>query len=205
MIVEHRGKQPDIHPSAYVAPTAVVSGDVTVGPDVRVLFGAVVTAEGGTVEIGPESIIMENAVLRGTPRHPCHVGRNVLVGPRAYLTGCTADDACFLATGSTLFNGAVVETGAEVRINGVVHVESRVPAGETVPIGWVAVGDPADILPPSEHEAIWTIQEKLDFPGTVFGLERAPNEELMPTLTKRYGRSLASHREDRELPSAEER
>ena len=52
MLVEHRGKQPSVDPSAYVAPTAVLSGDVRVGPDSRVLFGAVLTAEDGVVEVG---------------------------------------------------------------------------------------------------------------------------------------------------------
>lgn len=198
MIVEHDGKVPEVHPDACVAPTAVVSGAVSLAADVRVLFGAVLTSEGGPVDVGAETIVMENAVLRGTARHPCRVGANVLVGPRAYLTGCTVRDASFLATGSTVFNGAEVGEGAEVRINGVVHVGSRLPAGETVPIGWVAVGDPVQLLPPARHEAIWDVQEELDFPGTVFGLEREENTEMMPKLTRRYGRALGKHREDRQ-------
>lgn len=198
MILEHDGDVPDVHPDAYVAPTAVVSGAVTLAADVRVLFGAVLTSEGGPVVVGAESIVMENAVLRGTARHPCRVGANVLVGPRAYLTGCTVQDASFLATGSTVFNGAVIGEGSEVRINGVVHLRSRLPPGETVPIGWVAVGNPARVLPAAEHEEIWTVQKELDFPGAVFGLEREENTEMMPKLTRRYGRALGKHRGDRE-------
>jgi carbonic anhydrase/acetyltransferase-like protein (isoleucine patch superfamily) len=49
MLIEHRGKSPLVHPSAYVAPTAVLCGDVRIGPDCRVLFGAVITAEDGEV------------------------------------------------------------------------------------------------------------------------------------------------------------
>jgi serine acetyltransferase len=56
--------------SAYIAPTAVLCGDVTVGPHSRVLFGAVVTAEGGPVEIGAHCVVMENAIVRGVPQHP---------------------------------------------------------------------------------------------------------------------------------------
>lgn len=105
MLLEHRGERPRIHESAYVAPTATICGDVTVGANSRVLFGAVVTAEGGAVEIGAECIVMENAVVRGTPKHPVRIGDHVLVGPRAYLTGCTVEDNVFLATGSAVFNG----------------------------------------------------------------------------------------------------
>jgi carbonic anhydrase/acetyltransferase-like protein (isoleucine patch superfamily) len=155
MLLEHRGKRPRVHESAYVAPTATICGDVTIGENSRVLFGAVIVAEGGPVEIGAECIVMENAVIRGTRRHPTRIGNHVLVGPRAYLTGCVIEDNVFLATGATIFNGARIGTRAEVRINGVVHLKTNLPPDALVPIGWVAVGDPAEILPPHEHEKIW--------------------------------------------------
>jgi len=200
MLLEHQGKRLRIHESVYVAPTATICGDVTIGEDSRVLFGAVITAEGGPVRIGARCIVMENAVIRGTPRHPSRLGDHVLVGPRAYLTGCTVEDDAFLATGVAIFNGARIGVRAEVRINGVVHLNTALPPDTTVPIGWVAVGDPAEILPPGEHERIWAIQEPLDFPRTVFGLERAPaGETIMPEMTRRYARALARHREDRIL------
>jgi len=121
----------------------------------------------------------------------------VLVGPRAYLTGCEIQDSVFLATGSTIFNGASIGTRSEVRINGVVHLKTVLPPDTTVPIGWIAVGNPPEILPPDQHNKIWSIQEKLDFPGEVFGLERSlPGETSMPNLTLRYGKSLARHKQD---------
>ncbi|MDY7080723.1 MAG: gamma carbonic anhydrase family protein [Chloroflexota bacterium] len=200
MLLEHRDKTPHIHESAYIAPTATICGDVTIGENSRVLFGAVLVAEGGPVVIGSHCIIMENAVIRGTRWHPTCLGNHVLVGPRAYLTGCTVEDDVFLATGATIFNGARIGTRAEVRINGVVHLKTILPADALVPIGWVAVGDPAEILPPEDHESIWAIQEPLNFPRTVFGLERAPaGETIMPELTQRYARALGRHREDQIL------
>lgn len=199
MQIVHRDQAPRIDPSAYVAPSAVLSGAVSVGPHARVLHGAVLTAEGGPVEIGAHSIVMETAVIRGTARNPARVGHHVLVGPRAYLTGCTVEAHAFLATGATVFNGAVIGRGAEVRINGVVHLLTRLAAEAVVPIGWVAVGDPAEILPPHEHERIWAIQAPLDFPRTVFGLERDAPVALMTRLTERYGKALAAHKADRVL------
>jgi carbonic anhydrase/acetyltransferase-like protein (isoleucine patch superfamily) len=197
VLLEHQGKQPHIAQSAYVAPNAVLCGDVTIGEHSRILFGAVLEAQGGPVTIGSHCIIMENAVLRGTARHPLCIGNHVLVGPRAYLTGCTIADSVFLATGATVFNGATIGTRAEVRINGVVHVKTVVPADALVPIGWVAVGDPARILPPVDHAGIWAVQEGLDFPRTVFGLERAaPGDTIMPELTRRYARFLGRHKDD---------
>ena len=200
MLIEHQGKRPRVHATAYIAPTAVLCGDVVVDEDCRVLFGAVLVGDGGPVEIGRQCIIMENAVVRGTPRHPTRLGDHVLVGPRAYLTGCTIGDDVFLATGATVFNGARIAARAEVRVNGTVHIGTRVQADAMVPIGWVAVGDPAEIRPPGEHDKIWAVQEPLNFPRTVFGLERpAPGDTIMPELTRRYARALARHKDDRIL------
>lgn len=199
MLLEHRGARPRVHPDAYVAPTAVLCGAVRVGEGSRVLFGAVLVAEGGTIELGHHVVVMENAVLRASRRHPVAIADHVLVGPRAALNGCTVAEGAFLATGATVFNGARIGRGAEVRVNGVVHVRTALPDGAVVPIGWVAVGDPAEILPPGEHDRIWAVQEPLDFPREVFGLDRG-DPELMVKLTERYGRALAAHREDRVLP-----
>ncbi len=196
MLLEHRGRRPRIHESAYVAPNAVVCGDVTVGENCRVLFGAVLAAEGGPILLGSHCIIMESAVLRGTQRHPVRIGDHVLVGPRAYLTGCTIEANVFLATGTTVFNGARIGAGAEVRVNAVVHLKSVVAADTVVPIAWVAVGDPAELLPPQEHDRIWAIQEPLDFPREVFGLNRSPNGTFMPAMTQRYSRALERHKFD---------
>lgn len=202
MMIEHGGIGPSVSESAWVAPNATLCGDVTIGENSRVLFGAVITADGGPVVIGANCIIMENAVIRGTRRHPTRIGDHVLVGPRAYLTGCVVAENVFLATGATVFNGARIGERAEVRINGVVHVMSRLAADTTVPIGWVAVGDPARVLPPQDHDAIWEIQKTLDFPGVVFGLDRpGPGETIMPQLTSRYARGLGRHRDDRAVDS----
>jgi len=200
MLIEHDGLTPRIDPTAHVAPTAVVCGDVTVGPGSCIGFGAVVTAESGPVTVGAECIIMENAVIRGTRRYPASLGDHVLVGPRAYLTGCAVGDSAFLATGATVFNGAEIGPRAEVRVNGTVHLLTRLPADAMVPIGWVAVGDPATILPPDRHDEIWAIQGPLNFPKAVFGVERPPpGGTNMPEITRRYARLLRRHRQDRVL------
>lgn len=201
LLIEHGGKRPRVHATSYVAPNAVLCGDVRVGEGAAVLFGAVLTSEGGPVEIGARCIVMENAVLRGTQRHPLHLGNNVLVGPHAHLTGCTVADNVFLATGAVVFNGATIGERAEVRIHGVVHVNTRLAAAAVVPIGWIAVGDPAEILPPSEHDKIWETQQELQFSRTVFGLPLAnAGESIMPEMTGRYARALGRHKDDKVVP-----
>ena len=64
MLLEHNGERPKVHSTAYVAPNATLCGDVTVGKDSRVMFGAVLTAEGRPVRIGDTCVVMENAVIR---------------------------------------------------------------------------------------------------------------------------------------------
>src|SRR6266545_4143216 len=120
MLIEHRGAVPDVHPSAYVAPTAVLCGAVRVGPEARILFGAVLTAEDGEIQVGARCVVMENAVLRGRARHSLSVGDDVLIGPHAHLNGARVGDGCFVATGAALFPGSVLGPGSEVRIHGVV-------------------------------------------------------------------------------------
>ena len=195
MLIEHGGKTPRIHETAWIAPNATISGDVEIGADTRVLYGAVITADGGPVRIGEQCVVMENAVLRGTRKHPLHVSDRVLIGPHAYLSGCRVGDECFLATGAAVFNRARLGKRVEVRINGVVHLKTVLPDDAIVPIGWVAVGDPAEVLPPDKHDAIWALQEPLDFPREVFGVKRGP--EMMAQIMARYTRALGEHRQDR--------
>lgn len=195
MLIEHEGRRPHVAESAYVAPTAVVCGDVTVGEDARILFGAVLTAEGGPIEVGERCIVMENAVLRGREGHPTSLGRNTLVGPHAHVNGAVVEDDVFLATGISIFPGARIGAGSEVRIGAVVQVNTVLAEGSTVPIGWVAAGDPAQLFPPEAHDAIWEVQRALDFSGTVFGI---PREELtMEAVTRLYAERFGRHRGDR--------
>jgi len=196
MLIEHRGATPTIDPSAYVAPTAVVAGDVHLGPGARVLFGAVLTAEDGTVRVGARCVVMENALVRGRAGHPAEIGDDVLIGPQAHVNGAAIEDGCFIATGAALFPGCRVGAGAEVRIHGVVHVNTRLEAGAVVPIGWIAVGDPATILRPDRHDDIWAIQRELDFPGTVYGVDRGTDAT---TLMRRQSDWYGAHRDDRPL------
>jgi carbonic anhydrase/acetyltransferase-like protein (isoleucine patch superfamily) len=194
MLVEHRGRRPVIPDSAYVAPSAVVCGAVVLGERARVLHGAVVTAEDGEVRVGDDVVVMENALVRGRSRHPAIIGDAVLVGPHAHVNGARIEDEVFVATGASLFPGSVAGAGSELRINSVLHVNSRLEEQTVVPIGWIAVGDPAELFPPDRHEELWEVQRDLDFPGTVYGVPRGtPMRTVMARQVEFYG----AHRADR--------
>lgn len=205
MDVRHRDSGPSVDPSAYVAPTAVLSGDVRIGPDSRVLHGAVLTADGGPIRVGATCVVMEHAVLRGTPANPLLIGDHVLVGPHAYLTGCEIADEVFIATGAMVFNGARMARASSLALGGAVHIGCQVAEETAIPIGWIAVGDPARMYPPGDMQPIRDgLQEMGGFLPYVFGVSNTGNRgEMMRSAMQRYARGLARHMDDAVLPTNE--
>jgi carbonic anhydrase/acetyltransferase-like protein (isoleucine patch superfamily) len=200
MILSHDGRRPRISRTAYVAPTATICGDVRIGAGSRIMFGASVIAEGKEIVIGRDCIIMEGAVVRSTDRHPTRIGSYSLIGPNAHVVGCRIDPCVFIATGAAVFHGAKLGFGSEVRVGGVVHLRTVLPKGSVVPIGWVAVGNPAKILPPEQHDRIWAVQKPLNFPRYVYGVERAAKGRTnMREIAQRRSKALGRHRRDQIL------
>jgi carbonic anhydrase/acetyltransferase-like protein (isoleucine patch superfamily) len=187
MLFALQGKRPQIHPEATIAKSAVLRGDVSVGAGSVILDGAVLSAESGPVRIGAHCVIMEHAVVRGVVGNACHVGDGVLIGPHAHVSGCSIEDDVFVATGASIFNGAHLGRASEVRIGAVVHVNSHLPAAALVPIGWIAVGNPAQAFPPEAHATLWPIQKALGFSATVWG---SPDPRPTGEHIRRYARGL---------------
>jgi carbonic anhydrase/acetyltransferase-like protein (isoleucine patch superfamily) len=172
MIFSSGTARPKIHSSAYVAPTAVLSGDVTIAAGCAVLHGAVITAEGAAVTIDEGSVIMEHAVLKASGgsalTFPLKIGKHCIVGPHAYVVGASVGDGCFVASGAKVFNGASLEDGSGVALGGIVHVNSRLPAGGSVPMQHIAFGNPATIYAPDKAPEI---HAKMTFFADVFNLD----------------------------------
>lgn len=195
-LIEAGGVRPRVHPTTHVAASAEVIGDVTIGAGSCVLPYTVIDAHDGAVRIGRDVVVMEHALIRGRSGHTADIGDFVMVGPHTHINGATVGDEVFVATGVSVFPGAVVGAGSELRVNAVVQVRTILPPGTVVPIGWVAVGDADGILPPDRHEEIWAVQQGLDFPGTVYGISRdVPMRELMAQQSAIY-REAARRRED---------
>lgn len=118
MIFSSGTKKPNIHASAYVAPTATISGEVTIEEGCAVLFGAVVTAEGAPIVIGANSVVMENAVLKSSGgsamQFPLSIGESCIIGPGAYIVGATIEPACIIAAGSKIRNGQTIPENTTV-------------------------------------------------------------------------------------------
>jgi carbonic anhydrase/acetyltransferase-like protein (isoleucine patch superfamily) len=177
----------EVHPSASIASSAIVTGDVSIGPDSRILHGAVLNGDLGLITIGSNVLVMENAVLRGRANMPLTLGDAILVGPHAHLNGATIEDEVFIATGVSVFAGARVGSGCELRINSVLHVNSSLAPRTVLPISWIAAGDPAQLFSPNQHDELWAVQEPLDFPGTMYGVSRDTSmREIMQAQTQMH-------------------
>ena len=200
MLVEHRGFTPRIDPTAWIAPNAVVSGAVTIGPRTRVLHGVVLTADGrAPLTVGAECVIMEHAVLRATGRYPLTLGDRVLVGPHAHLSGCTIESRSFIATGAMIFNGARLGETCTVALGAKVHIDTELADGAFVPMGFIAYGRPGQIYPPEQAPLVHQELSRLGFMRYVFGIELdgKTRAEIMDDVMTRYCRALGAHRDDR--------
>ena len=203
VMIRHLGIAPSVHPEAYVAPTAVLSGQVSVGAGSCIMHGAVLAAEGGPVQVGAGCVIMENAVLRGTPRHRLRIGDRVLAGPHAQLTGCTLADEVFLAGGAMVLPGAHLGRAASVAAGAVVHLGAIVAPQARIPAGWVAVGDPACCYPPG--------RDRLGLAGRagtgwsffpfIFGVDDVGGrrEQLRAALARYTAAMIRHHRQDQAI------
>jgi carbonic anhydrase/acetyltransferase-like protein (isoleucine patch superfamily) len=203
--IRHRGFAPSVHPDAYVAPTAVLSGQVSIGAGSCIMHGAVLAAEGGPVRVGAGCVIMENAVLRGTVPHPLLIGDRVLAGPHTQLTGATLADEVFIAAGAMVGNGAHLGRAASVAPGAIIHLGAIVAPHARIPAGWVAVGDPARAYPPGQAEAIRTALAETgwSFLPFIFGIDDAGGRrDQLRTALARYTAAMASHhRQDEVLPA----
>lgn len=129
--------EPSIHPTAYIAPTASLIGDVAIGREASVWFGAVIRGDADSISIGEESNIQDLSVLHADPGFPLRVGNRCTVGHRVTLHGCTIHDDAIIGMGATILNGVIVGEGS------VVGACSVVLEGTVIPPHSLAVGTPA--------------------------------------------------------------
>lgn len=133
---------PRIHPTAFIASTAAVMGDVTIGQDASVWYGAVLRGDMAPIVIGDQSNIQDGTIVHVDDGVPCTVGRRVGVGHRVILHGCTVEDECLIAMGSVLLNGVVIGCGSVVAAGAVV------PEGMQVPPRSLVMGVPGRVVRP---------------------------------------------------------
>ena len=131
---------PKIDDDAFVAPTAVVVGAVTMGPESSIWYGAVARADHETIEIGARSNVQDGSTLHSDPGFPLIIGRGVTVGHRVVLHGARVDDDVLVGMGSVVMNGAHIGSGSIVAAGAVVT------QGKVFPPRSVVAGVPAKVM-----------------------------------------------------------
>jgi carbonic anhydrase/acetyltransferase-like protein (isoleucine patch superfamily) len=141
LILPYRGIFPRIAASAFIAPGAVVTGDVEIGEGASIWFGCVVRGDVAPIVIGANSNIQDCSVVHGsTGKPPTWIGANVTIGHMALIHACRLEDGAFVGMKACVSDGAVVEGGAMVAAGALVTPGKRVPRGEL----WV--GNPARFM-----------------------------------------------------------
>ena len=130
-------KQPAVPADSWVAPSADLIGEVVVGREVGIWFGAVIRADNTPIMIGDRSNIQEGAMLHSDPDIPLKVGAGCTIGHHAILHGCTLGDNVLVGMGATILNKAVI--GADCLIG----AGALVTEGKSFPPGSLIVGAPA--------------------------------------------------------------
>lgn len=133
---------PTIDPTAYIAPTAVVIGDVTLGARASVWYLSVLRGDMAPISIGADSNIQDSSVVHVDEGVPCTIGERVGVGHRVILHGCTVESDSLIGMGSVLLNGVRIGSGSVVAAGAVI------PEGMQVPPGSLVMGVPGRIVRP---------------------------------------------------------
>lgn len=132
MIREVNGNKPKIHKTAFIADTAEIIGEVSIGERCSIWYNAVLRGDNSPVKIGKETNIQENCSFHGGKNHPTTVGNHVTVGHNAVVHGCTIEDECMIGMGAIILNGAkvgkesLIAAGAVVKENAIIPTRSLV-------------------------------------------------------------------------------
>jgi carbonic anhydrase/acetyltransferase-like protein (isoleucine patch superfamily) len=145
-VYSYDGKTPQIDPSCFVAPTAVLIGQVTMATNSSVWFHTVVRADINRIEIGLNSNIQDGCLLHVTNRHPLIIEDNVTVGHGVILHGCHVEPNCLIAMGAIVLDGAHLEENCLIAAGSVVAPNTRIPANSIV------MGVPGKVVRPVRPE-----------------------------------------------------
>jgi carbonic anhydrase/acetyltransferase-like protein (isoleucine patch superfamily) len=130
----------NIHPTAWIAPTAAVMGDVTLDAESSVWYNAVVRGDMAPIVIGSQTNLQDGTIVHVDDEMPCHIGSRVGVGHRVILHGCTVEDDCLIGMGAVLLNEVEIGSGSVIAAGAVL------PEGMKVPPRSLVMGVPARIV-----------------------------------------------------------
>ncbi len=158
MILEYKGKAPKIGKNVFIAPTAVIIGDVEIGDNSGIWYNTVIRADMSAIRIGKNTNIQDNCTLHSDYGKPATIGDGVTIGHNAVVHGCTIEDNCLIGINASVLNTAIVKTGTVVAAGSVVR------EGQVVGPKQLVIGIPATLKKEFSEEEI----EALKLPALVY-------------------------------------
>jgi carbonic anhydrase/acetyltransferase-like protein (isoleucine patch superfamily) len=148
MIIEYRGKRPKIAASAFIAPTAVLIGDVEVGEESSIWFGAIIRGDNGPIRIGARTSVQDNSVIHVSENKRTIIGDGCTIGHCVTMEDCTIEDGALVGSNAVVLNDAVVGRRSLIAAGAVVG------ANAVIPPEVVAAGQPAQVKKKLEGAAV---------------------------------------------------
>jgi carbonic anhydrase/acetyltransferase-like protein (isoleucine patch superfamily) len=145
-ILPYHGVWPTIAPGVFIAPTAVVAGNVTVEAEASIWFGAVIRGDSAAVRIGQRSNVQDNCVIHVDEGHPCVIGVDCTLGHGAVVHGATLGDRVLIGIHASVLNGALVAEDC------IVAAGALVAEGKEMPAGSLVMGVPGKVVRPVSEE-----------------------------------------------------
>ena len=141
MIKYFENKQPHLGENVYISETAMVIGDVILGDEVNIWFGAVLRGDMHYIKIGNRTNIQDNSVVHVTTGvSPTNIGNGVTVGHGAIIHGCTIEDDCLIGMGAIIMDDAVIGTGS------LIGASALIPPNMIIPPNSLVVGSPGKVV-----------------------------------------------------------
>ena len=138
-VLPYKGVWPKIAPTAFIAPTAVIVGDVEIGEFASVWFGAVIRGDTAPIRIGERSNVQDNCVIHTDDGAPATIGANCSLGHGAIIHGATVGDGALIGMAATLLNHSEAGAGC------IIAAGALLPEGKAIPAGQLALGSPAKV------------------------------------------------------------
>ncbi len=201
MLITRNGQTPHVHPSARIAPSAQVIGNVTIGEHCYIDYNVVIESSGVPIEIEDHVIVFANAVIRsvgGTsrPPFPVSIGSHTLISPLCSLVGCQVGRNCYIATSVIIFQGAVVGDDTRVSAGAIVHVNTHLPPGSRVGMRHIAVPEEDGFTITADVQAARERLGKADFFKTAFDEEEREPGDLHQHVIKRVLQEVAGWKDE---------
>ncbi len=147
-LTRHLGKTPDTKEALFVAANATLNGDVVLGPQSSVFYGAVLRGDIHEIRIGEGTNIQDNAIVHLADNYGAYIGNWCTIGHAAMVHACKVGNECLIGMGAIILDGAVIGDRCIIGAN------SLVPQGMVVPAGSMVYGSPAKVIRPLREDEI---------------------------------------------------